>query len=1099
MNNYIDLHCHSTFSSAMTAGDAYGSPQMIVDRAVELGWGAVALTDHGWIGGAPSLYKAAKKAGIKPIIGSELYVTPDYLHGVRGKEADGFTFHLTVIALSREGYQNLVAWTTEAMQRENYHRKPRISVYRMLEIAPHPLHHNVVFSGCLASELNRALAETNGSGLAVAAEYVQQMKAVFPNFYIELFDHTVNKFVDDAFPAYVELLNKESVHREKLIELAQLTDTPLILCNDSHMQRPSDRRAHIAMKSISWKSREDEHMGRSSGQDIAKYLPDYAYYGNFMRDMERVASYNGVPDEAVENIAAVVEEANIILDPLDNFSYSLPFSGYNDPVAKIRRRSEARMEKLERKYGTVARERFEMELAAMGDFAHYLLLISDFIIAARKQGILTWTRGSAANSLLCYALKIHEIDSIEYGLTFSRFFNPARKKLPDVDIDIQPGRYEDFMQIVQEKMEPLVGEGQVQQISNYGTAANRSAFRQAATALGLPKEEQDEIAKLLPQMIDSGMVDEDADVFMALREDYPELYEIAGKIFDQVKNVSQHACAWAFGTPERPLADWIPMYLIASSGKLVTQFDFKSFEDFGLVKGDFLRLKSLDVIANVMRMIGKSPLDFHKIPLDDEPTFEMIREGKVDGVHTIQGKEVRKGCIEIGVENVHDIILAGALYRPANTREDKDKLYVERRRGLETVSYAHEISERILGPTHGVPVFQEQAMDICYAVGMDDAGVDDVYQAIKKAKGAGRGAKEAFEAVEPLFRKAAKKVAGSAWEALWEDVKSFQGYGFNKGHASSYGLLGYFMAYLKCHHPAEYFAALLDVFPERSNYIAAARGEGYKFLSPDVNRSSSGFTIDKMVQNGIRVGIGKIKGMGPVAANEILTNQPFADFDDFKARTTRRSLNTTRVENLALIGALESLGIKGAKSDVEQFRLLGFTLDKPDAFAGIKPKHINERKSDSGWRHLGREKGVLPTNGRASVSKLFWLPPYSEIEEARVKYFELKASPWAQVKTYLLTAVDENGIKFHLMVNEDKEYEVKLLDFFYRKCQGAVVCLDGSIRLPFIQNGPPGFRIYGVTGTYENDAQIWGVSEKKKIAISALAELKRRARYSGKS
>ena len=387
----------------------------------------------------------------------------------------------------------------------------------------------------------------------------------------------------------------------------------------------------------------------------------------------------------------------------------------------------------------------------MENFADYLLLMSDFIIAARKQGILTWTRGSAASSLLCYCLQIHEIDPIEYGLTFSRFFNPARKKLPDIDIDVQPSRYEDFMRIVQEQMEPLVGSGQVEQVCNYGTAANRSAFRMAASALGIPKEEQDEISKLLPQMIDSGMVDEDTDVFIALREDYPELYEITSSIFDSVKSVSQHACAWVFGTNERKLRDWVPMYLIASSGTLVTQFDFKSLEDFGLVKGDFLRLTTLDVAADVMRLVGLSPLEFFDLPLDDPETYEMIRSGHVEGVHTLQGKEVRRGVVEIQAENVHDLILAAALYRPANTREGTDKEYVSRRKGLSDIEYGHPLLEEILGPTLGLPVFQEQAMEIGYAVGMDDAGVDDIYQAIKKAKGVGRGAKEAFEKIEPNF------------------------------------------------------------------------------------------------------------------------------------------------------------------------------------------------------------------------------------------------------------------------------------------------------------------------------------------------------------
>src|SRR4029077_20680336 len=197
----------------------------------------------------------------------------------------------------------------------------------------------------------------------------------------------------------------------------------------------------------------------------------------------------------------------------------------------------------------------------------------------------------------------------------------------------------------------------VEQICNYGTAANRSAFRMAASALGIDKEEQDEISKLLPQMIDSGMVDEDTDVFQALSQDYPELYEITSSIFDSIKSISQHACAWAFGTPERPLKQWVPMYLIASSGKLVTQFDYKALEDFGLVKGDFLRLTALDIAADVLKMVGKSPLEFFKLPVDDEPTSEKIRAGKVDGVHTLQGKEVRRGVISMQVEDIYDLTL----------------------------------------------------------------------------------------------------------------------------------------------------------------------------------------------------------------------------------------------------------------------------------------------------------------------------------------------------------------------------------------------------------------------------------------------------------
>jgi DNA polymerase-3 subunit alpha len=1041
---------------------------------LELKWSAVSLTEHGHLMSAPALYKAARDLKIKPIIGCELYVTPDWAFGERGKELMSEQFHLTVLALSKEGYENIAVWNTEAMQRSNFYRKPRISIFRMAEIAPHGLHHNVVFSGCLGSELNQALL----AGSHLGADYIAGMKTIFPNFYVELQDHWIHRFQGEGLEAYERLLDEEEIIRGYLIDLAVQTGTPMIFTNDSHMQRPADRKAHVAMKASAFRDRDDSHYGTSQERISAAYLKDYAYFGNYMRDMEKAGAE--VPREAVENIAEIVNEVDIRLDPLDNFSYSIPFSGYKDPIKRMRMRSEARLERMRRKHGRKVIERFELEISAMGDFAHYLLLISDFIIAARKTGILTWTRGSAAASLLCYCLRIHDIDPIDHDLIFSRFFNPARKKLPDIDIDIQPSRYQDFMRIVQEKMEPIVGEGQVVQISNWGTAANRKAFRLAASALGMPKEEQDEVAKLLPQMIDSGMADEDTDVFIALREDYPELYEISSSIFDSVQSVSQHACAWVFGTPERPLAEWVPMYLIASSGTLVTQFDFKTIEDFGLVKGDFLRLKTLDVAADVLRLTGRSPLDFFKLPVDDDETYRMIQRGAVDGVHTLQGKEVRKGVIAMKAENVYDLALAAALYRPANTRTGRDKLYVNRRHGHEEITYDHPILERILGVTEGVPVYQEQAMEIGYAVGMDDGGVDDIYQAIKKAKGQGRGAKEAFAEIEPDFMRAAE-VNELDGAVFWPWVQAFQGYSFNRAHAASYGELAARMAYLKYHHPAEFFASLLDHFPERSQYLAAARAEGYKFSLPDVNRSGAGFSIDRA--GGIRVGLGKIKGLGPVAVREILEGQPFKSYDDLKARTTRRSLNAPRLERLAEIGALEPLGVKRvSEEDATQFNLLGFTLLTPKVFKGVKPKYTGKRISESGWEHLGLEHGLEPTPYKSSVSKMFWIPPDTKLE--------LKASPWAQTKTWLLEAVDENGVKFHILAPEEKKDLVLLSKFLGKRGRNRVAVLDGMIRMPFVMNGPQAFRLFGVTGAFQDDPQIFPKRDDDFTYVSAARSLK---------
>jgi DNA polymerase-3 subunit alpha len=1065
-----------------------GTPKDIVERAVELGWKSAALTEHGWLGSVIPFYQACRENKINPILGCEFYVVPDDALGKRGTEYRTASFHLTVLALSQEGYFNLVAWNNQAHDPENFYYKPRISIERMLDSAPHPVHHNVILSGCLGSELSQALLDSNGNGVGIAVSYVEALKSVFPNFYIELQNHYIGKFANDSFPAFQNLLVQERAVRRKLIELAEWTKTPMVVTNDSHFQKAGQRKAHIAMKASSWRHRDDSHMGKSQEQLISEYLPDYAYFGNYMRSMERVG--RGLPSEALENANLIAQEANIRLDPLDNFSYSIPFSGYENPIARIRRRAKSRLEELANKHGVSATARFESELEAMGDFAHYLLLMSDFIIHARKQGILTNTRGSAANSILCYCLKIHDVDSIEYELTFERFYNPSRKKLPDIDIDIEADRYEDFMEFVQDRMEQLEGDGQVVPICNYGTLANRSAFRLAASALGIDKERQDEISKLLPQMIDSGMVDEESDVYEALKEQYPEIYDLATSVFDSIRNVSQHACGWLFGTAPRTVEDWVPLYLIASSGTLVTQYNLKSLEDLGLVKGDFLRLRSLSVIKRTLQLLGKNSLDLLQIPIDDPDTFEMLREGRTQGIFTLQGKENRRGCIECEVEAVRDVIASVAIYRPALTRPGYHRVFNARRKGEEAVSFPHEIAEEILGATHGLPVFQEQILELGYAIGMDHREVEEFLSAIKLAKGVGRGAKEAFEKIKPnFFEHALQHMDQEEANGVWNLIFGFQGYGFNKGHATSYGLLAVRSAYLKCHHPLEFFAALLDVYPEKSKYIAAARGEGYSLVAPNVNSSGAGFTLDRD-SGAIRVGLSRIKGLGPVAISEIVRGSPFSSLDDFKARTTRRAVNVKRIEILAELDALVDFGIEGLEDeqkDSAEFRYLGFTTRKPKAFRGCKPNHVRAR-DNGGWVHKGREKGVELTEGKTSVSKLFWIP----VVEKEKEILELKSSPWAGVKTWLLTVVDENGIPFNVMLNEDKPAPgVRLLKFLASQCQGSVICLDGAIRQPFLADGPQGFRFYGVTGArFHNDPQIWGVTKKFRAAINELERMR---------
>lgn len=1085
-----DLHCHSTFSLL----DGFGSPKSVVERARQLGWGAACLTEHGWLGSVPPFYKAAREKGVNPILGCEMYVVPHDILGVQDKEVRKGSFHLTVLALSKEGYQNLVAWNNAGFLRENFYYRPRISLDMMVEIAPHPLRHNVILSGCMGGELCQAMLKLDGEAMYAAESYVESVKSIFPNFFIELQNHLIPKFRNSWMTAYDQIIDNEELVRPKLIELARATNTPVVVTNDSHYQSSSQRKAHIAMhasKMNSWR-KDDTHGSDSSEHEVKSFARDYIYWAAYMRPMEEIAEgLDGVGEEAIENVKEICREADIRLDPLDHFSYSIPFSGYDDPIETIRRRCKPRLKRLAQKHGDLAIDRFEHELAAMGDFSHYLLMMSDFVLFAREQGILTNTRGSAANSIICYCLKIHDIDSIEYKLTFERFVNPKRKKLPDVDIDIEKDRYEDFMKNVQEYIAEREGEGQLVQLCNYISLANRSTFRVVADALGIDKDKQDEISKMLPDVIDSGLVDEEEDVYSVLKEQYPDIYELASGIFDNLKSVSQHACGWLIGTKDRPLSEWVPVFLIASSGKHVTQFNLKSIDDMGLVKGDWLRLRTLSVIKRCLNLIGKDALDLEQIPLDDPDTFKMLREGKTEGVFTVQGKTNRRGCIEVEVENVHDVIATVAIYRPALTRTNLPNTYNARRRGEEKVTYPHPIVEEILSESYGLAIFQEQVMDVGYAIGMTHEEIDDLYQVIKLAKGVGRGAKEAFEALRPTIIKRARGVMSrEEAEGVADFMAGSTGYGFNRGHASSYGRLAVRAAYLKCHHPQAFFTSLLDVYPEVGRYIAAARTEGFRIVRPDINQSGYGFSRGDDARS-IRIGLSRIHGVGQTAVTEILSKRPFNSVDDLKDRTRSQAVKRPTVEALAAVGALESLGIKGSDDDAELFRLLSFIPETPQVFIPkITPKHANKRETEK-WTHLGFTRGVEYTPYKSSVSKLFWLPLGLE------KQLQLKSDRFGRGKTWLLRAVDENGVAFDISADESKREEANYLKWMAKECEDAVICMDGMVKQPFDgkAENPLSFRLFDVTGAYNEDPQVWRVEDDKTIlAFNVLHRQKRRAK-----
>jgi DNA polymerase III alpha subunit len=755
-----DLHQHSGFS----VYDGLGSPSAIVDRAVELGWDAVGLTDHGWMGGAIPFYKAAKKAGIKPIIGCEMYVVgeDDLVDG--DKEVLKERRHLTVLALSREGYENLVKWVTESMIRPAYYNGARISVERMVETAAHGLHHNVVFSGCLNGECCQCLLSGNGTGEMAAEMYLRSMVDAFPNFFVEVMNHEAERFMGQGFGSYEQMVANEAQARDKLLTLAQKLSIPVIVTNDSHYRSVQQRRPHLAMLARKqWRRGKEAHQEVTHNSTSDAFAAEYIYWTLYQRPMEPIAA--SLPawaeKQSIESIRSIVEEADIRLDPLDSKgpSYTMPRSPYVDPVAEVRRRSMRRMKTMMARHGQAAIDRFDYELGAMEKFSHYLLIYSDIVAMARSQGILTWTRGSACASLVCYCLGIHQIDPIHYQLLFERFVNPARAKMPDVDIDIEAHRRDDVARMVREYMAEL---GQdIMAICTHSTLSNRNSFRLMAEAAGVPKERIDELARLLPQMIDSGMVGSEEEAYEQVREELGiDLHEDASAIFDTIGGVSQHACAFVIGTKERPLSSWIPTYLIGSSNALVTQYDMKAIEDLGYYQARLAQARhALDHalgrsatrarpgVGRVARAVRAGDLRRQRTGhFRAVVQWSHRRRLHLPGRHAASRRD--RGAAEDDRRPHHD---PGALPAGYDALGDRQAVCASSFRSGAVGAHQCIHREEMGQDTLGLPFFQEQIMELGFDIGMTGEEVDDLYKAIKLAKGVGRGAQEAFEAFEPTF------------------------------------------------------------------------------------------------------------------------------------------------------------------------------------------------------------------------------------------------------------------------------------------------------------------------------------------------------------
>jgi DNA polymerase III subunit alpha len=873
-SDFVHLHVHSEYSLL----DGACRVKNLVRRAAELGMSAVALTDHGTLGGVVKFYSAAREEGVRPIIGLELYVASDRRSrgGVKERNA-----HLTLLARDQTGYRNLVKLSTRAYL-EGYYYRPRADWELLAE------HHEglIALTGCMSGRA--ALLLKDGNDEAALAE-VRRLAELFgaENVFVEL--------QDAGLPEQRELL-------PRLARLAEEAGLRTVATNDVHYLRHQDSFAHDALLCIQTQSNLED-------KDRLRYGSDEFYLKSADEMYERFRDYPGACEATVE-IASRCDVS------LDFGTYLLPSYAVPDGTSEGAYLRELCEKGIVRRYGPElspeVRERLDFELGVIGDmgFDAYFLIVWDYVKFAKDSGIAVGPgRGSAAGSIVSYALGITDIDPLQYDLLFERFLNPGRKSMPDIDMDFSVARREEVIDYVADKY----GRDRVAQIITFGTMAARAAVRDAARVMGRPYAVGDRIAKMIPEqappatfsqaMLPGGELKQACDADQEVRE----VVDLAMSLEGLIRNDSIHAAAVVIS--DKPLTEYLPLQQ-KGDAELVTQFDMNDVAKLGLLKMDFLGLRNLDVIEAALEIIEKTDglrVEMDQLPLDDEKTYRMLTRGDSTGVFQFESPGMREALRDVRPTQFEDLIAIVALYRPGPMQFIP--MYARNKRDPASVVYEHEALRPILEPTHGVTIYQEQYMAIARRVGgFSPAQADDLRKAISK-----KDRQLMATLKEPLVRGLrASGVPDAVAHRLWASFEATGDYSFNKSHAACYALISYRTAWLKANYPIEYMAALISSVMNTKDkvpfYVNQCRELGIEVLPPDVNESDAGFTV---VDGKIRFGLNAVKGVGRGSIEAIIAARavsPFSSIYDFCARVDSQASNKRTVEALIHSGAFDGTG-----------------------------------------------------------------------------------------------------------------------------------------------------------------------------------------------
>lgn len=867
---FVHLHVHTEYSLL----DGFCPIKELVKKAKEFGYKSLSITDHGVLYGLVEFYQECKNQDLKPILGVEAYVAPKTIKERTPRDEEN-NYHLVLLAKNEEGYKNLVKLSSMA-HTDGFYYKPRIDKEVLQDYAGGL----IALSACISGEIPSKLLKDDYSGAKKAASFFQDLWG--EDFYLEIGRHG---------------MEEEAKIESDLLRMAKELNIKAVATNDTHYLRREDALAHQALLAIGTVS-------TLSNPKIS--FPTDEYYLKSPEEMEQL--FKDVP-QLLHNSLEVQEKITFSFPP---FKPLLPTCEL-PPNFKCTKEYLRHLtyQGLEKKYPVplssevVARAEHELNIIEQMGFEGYFLVTADFVNFAKKQNIPVGAgRGSSSGSIVSYALNITDLDPLKYNLFFERFLNPSRIALPDIDIDFCKKRRDEVLNYLKKKY----GEKSVAQISAFGTMKARGSVRDVGRVMEIPLSEVDRIAKLIPSnlTISEALKEvEELKKFYEEDEQVRKLLDLARKVEGHPRHVTTHAAGVVIH--ERDLTEIVPLQ--KSSEALITQYEMKTLESLGLLKIDLLGLTTLTTLKDTETLIRKTNPNFNldEIPLDDEKTFQMLKNGQSTGVFQLESSGMRNLLKEFEPNSLEDIMVILALYRPGPMGQIND--YIAKKKGIKEVSYPHPSIKEALRDTQGVVVYQEQVIEMVRNVaGFSLSEADNLRAAIGKKKA------HIIENLRKEFISRAQKHIGVSEEEaskLYQLIEAFANYGFNKSHAASYALTSYKTAYVKANYPKEYLTSLLKNEEDEEKialYVDEARRLGIPVLPPDVSTSDLNFTL---TESGIRFGLATVKNVGEGAAKTIIEargDRPFYSLKDFLSRVEGSKVNKKAVESLIKAGAFDSLG-----------------------------------------------------------------------------------------------------------------------------------------------------------------------------------------------